>query len=108
MLTAYSVITQLFPAMLLSFGERPRVNAVAAAAGIIAGELTVAAIAVSGASLASLIPSAPAVVKDLNVGIVALVINVAVIFIVSLGMRRVGAATADGVTDADGRYAPTP
>jgi SSS family solute:Na+ symporter len=87
LLTGYSVVTQLFPALVLSFGDRPRVSALAAAAGIIAGELTVATVAISGASLAALIPSAPQLVKDLNVGVVALAINVAVIALVSLVTR---------------------
>lgn len=88
LLVGYSIVTQLFPALLLSFGETPRVNAMAAAAGVIAGELTIIVIAMSGASVATLIPSAPQGVKDLNVGIVALVVNVAVIGLVTLVTPR--------------------
>ena len=93
LLTGYSVVTQLFPALVLSFGDRPRVSALAAAAGIIAGELTVGIVAVSGTSVAALVPRAPQLVKDLNVGVVALVVNVAVVLLVSLAKRaaRVGA-----------------
>ena len=87
LLMAYNVVTQLFPALVLSLGRVPRVSALAAAAGIIAGELTVATITIAGVSVASLVPSAPQVVKDLNVGIVALVVNIAVIAIVSLVSR---------------------
>lgn len=90
LLTGYSVVTQIFPALVLSFGERPRVGAAAAAAGIVAGELTVASVAISGASIATLLPGAPQLLKDLNVGIVALVVNVTVILLVSLVTRAAG------------------
>lgn len=81
LLMGYNVVTQLFPACVLSLGERPRVSATAAMAGIVAGELTVAAVTVSGTSIATLLPSAPQMVKDLNVGIIALAVNVFVIFV---------------------------
>ena len=95
LLMAYNVVTQLFPALVLSLGRVPRVSALAAAAGIVAGELTVATVTIAGVSVASLVPSAPQVVKDLNVGIVALVVNIAVITIVSL-VSRPPLARADG------------
>jgi SSS family solute:Na+ symporter len=56
-------------------------------AGIVAGELTVAAITVSGSSIASLVPAAPQIVKDLNVGIVALIVNVVVLAAVAVARR---------------------
>lgn len=87
LLMAYSVVTQLFPALVLSLGREPRVSAMAASAGIVAGELTVAFVTISGASVASLAPSAPQMVKDLNVGIIALAVNIIVIAIVSLVTR---------------------
>ncbi len=84
LLMGYNVVTQLFPALVLSFGDRPRISARAALAGILAGEFTVAAVSLSGSSMATLAPSLPQVVKDLNVGVVALAVNVAVIALVSL------------------------
>ncbi|MGI8508870.1 MAG: sodium:solute symporter family protein [Gemmatimonadaceae bacterium] len=87
LLMAYSVVTQLFPALVLSLGREPRVSAMAACAGIVAGEITVAFVTFSGASVATLVPSAPQVVKDLNVGIVALAVNIVVIVMVSLVTR---------------------
>lgn len=88
LLMAYSVVTQLFPALVLCLGNRPKVSALAAFAGIAAGELTVAYVTLSGAAVATLVPSAPQVVKDLNVGIVALLVNVVVLTLVSLVTRR--------------------
>jgi SSS family solute:Na+ symporter len=98
LLMGYNVVTQLFPALLLSLGERPKVSAAAAIAGLIAGELTVAVVTVSGASVATLVPQAPQMVKDLNVGIVALGVNVVVMAAVALATR--GAVDRSELIDA--------
>ena len=88
LLLGYAFVTQLFPALVLSLGRRPLASAAGAFAGIVAGELTVAWMSLSGASVASRMPWAPQVVKDLNVGIVAVAVNVAVLAVVSLATRR--------------------
>jgi SSS family solute:Na+ symporter len=88
LLMGYNVVTQLFPALLLSFGPTPRVSSAAALAGIVAGEVTVAAITLSGASLATLAPGLPDAMKDVNIGIVALAVNVLVIGLMSIVVRR--------------------
>jgi len=82
LLMGYNMVTQLFPALFFSLPERPMVSTAAAAAGILAGEATVAYLSLSGASVATLLPWAPQVVKDLNVGIVALIVNFAVLGVV--------------------------
>ena len=87
LLMGYNLVTQLFPALFFSLPERPMVSTAAAAAGILAGEATVAYLSLSGASVATLMPWAPQVVKDLNVGIVALIVNVAVLGIVGAVTR---------------------
>jgi solute:Na+ symporter, SSS family len=87
LLMGYNFVTQLFPALVLSLGSRPKVTAVAAFAGIAAGELTVAVLTISGASIATLVPSAPQFLRDLNVGFVALAVNVLVLTIVGLATR---------------------
>jgi solute:Na+ symporter, SSS family len=88
LLMGYNFVTQLFPALILSLGTRPRIGAAAAFAGIAAGEATVAAISISGSSIATLIPSAPQFLKDLNVGVIALVVNVIVMAIVGVVVPR--------------------
>jgi solute:Na+ symporter, SSS family len=45
-------------------------------AGIVVGEVTVAAMTLSKATLATLLPSFPHAVTDINVGVVAMVLNV--------------------------------
>ena len=88
LLMGYNFVTQLFPALLLSFGTRPKISAAAAFAGILAGELTVAWETVAGASIATLVPSAPQFMKDLNIGIVALLVNIVVLALVALATCR--------------------
>jgi len=88
LLMGYSLVTQLMPALLLSLGERPLTSAAGAFAGILAGELVVAYMTISGSSLSALVPSAPQVIKDLNVGVVALIVNIAVLAVVSLFTAR--------------------
>ena len=51
------------------------------------GEAVVAWLTFSGATLAKLLPAWPSVVTDLNVGVVALLVNVAVLAAVSLVTR---------------------
>jgi SSS family solute:Na+ symporter len=88
LLMGYNLVTQLFPAVILSLGQRRMVTTAGAFAGILAGVATVAFISLSGSSLTTLLPGAPQVVKDLNVGIVALVVNIVVLTIVTLATRR--------------------
>ncbi len=88
LLMGYNLVTQLFPAVALSLGQRRVVTAAGAFAGIVAGEATVAYISLTGTPVAAMLPGAPDVVKDLNVGIVALIVNVAVFALVTLATRR--------------------
>jgi SSS family solute:Na+ symporter len=100
LLLGYSFVTQLFPAVLLSLSRRPLASAAGAFAGILAGELSVAYLSLSGASVASRMPWAPQVVKDLNAGIVALAVNVAVLAVVSLATRRPAPVLAEEAVGA--------
>lgn len=83
LLMAYALVTQLFPALLLSLSRSRRCSAAGALAGIVVGEATVACIALSGATLSSLAPSWPSAITDINVGMVALLLNVATLCTVS-------------------------
>jgi SSS family solute:Na+ symporter len=87
LLMGYNFVTQLFPGLLLSLGARPRVSTGAVFSGIVAGEATVAYLSLSNTTVAALLPSAPQILKDLNVGIVALLVNLAVTAIVALVVR---------------------
>jgi len=83
LLAAYNVVTQLFPALILSLPNRPIATRQGAMAGIVAGEATVVALTLTGATMGSLFPSWPPVITDLNVGIIAMLVNVLVLFAVS-------------------------
>lgn len=88
LLVSYAFVTQLFPALLTSLFARNPLTREGAAAGMVVGVGTVALITAGGYSLAGLFPFLPGALKDLNVGVVALGLNVAVALAVSLATRR--------------------
>ena len=88
LLMGYNFATQLAPALLLALGPAPLVTPAAAIAGILAGVGTVVAVTLSGTTFAKLFPAWPSAITDLNIGIVALVVNLAVLGVVTLVTRR--------------------
>jgi len=88
LLMAYAMVTQLFPALVASLMPTRIVTAGGAIAGIVAGEATVAAISLGDLKLATLLPTWPSSVTDLNIGLVALVVNIVTMVAVSLATRR--------------------
>lgn len=95
LLMGYSFITQLAPAVFFSFLKQNFVTKQGAAAGMICGVIAVAYITISGTTVASLFPSLPHAVQDLNVGIIALLVNVAVMVVVSMLTRSAAQASAE-------------
>jgi SSS family solute:Na+ symporter len=83
LLAGYNFVTQFFPAVVLGLAARPLATRAGAIAGILAGVATVAWLTLSGTTLAKAFPTWPSVVTDLNVGIVALLVNTAVLAVVS-------------------------
>lgn len=83
LLMAYSFVTQLFPSLIMSLARRNFVTKQGAIAGICVGVVTVAAINLTHTTLAALIPGLPETLHEVNVGIVALVLNVAAMCLVS-------------------------
>ena len=92
LLLGYNLVTQLFPALILSLPAEPLATRAGAMAGIIAGEATVAWVSLSGSTLAKLFPRWPSGITDLNIGIVAMVVNIVVLVVVSAATRRRAAA----------------
>jgi solute:Na+ symporter, SSS family len=90
LLMGYSLVTQLFPSLVLSLAQRNIATREGAAAGIIAGVATVAAISLTGADFHKL-AWLPPQLQDLNIGIVALAVNFVVLIVVSLAMRLAAA-----------------
>jgi solute:Na+ symporter, SSS family len=82
LLTGYSLVTQLFPSLVLSLGKRNIAAREGAAAGILAGIATVAFVSLTGLNFHKL-PWLPPQVQDLNIGIVALAVNLIVLIALS-------------------------
>ncbi|MBV8914093.1 MAG: sodium:solute symporter family protein, partial [Acetobacteraceae bacterium] len=94
LLMGYSFVTQLFPSLLASLFRRNPVTAPGAIVGIVAGVLTVAATVLTHTTTATLLPFLPPPWQDLNIGIVALAINIVATICVSAVTRsRRGAET---------------
>ncbi len=104
LLLGYNFVTQLFPALVLSLPERPLATRAGAIAGILVGEAAIVWTAVAKVTLAKLFPHAPAVLTDLNVGIVAMTANFATVIVVSALTRRPLPATVPApATSSAGR-----
>jgi len=89
LLLGYNFVTQLFPAFMLSLSARRVVSAPGAIAGILTGEAIVIFLQVSGVKLATVFPTWPSAITDLNIGIVALIANTVVLLAVSAMTRPV-------------------
>jgi SSS family solute:Na+ symporter len=88
LLMAYAFVTQLFPVLVASLLRNNPVTRPAAFASIIVGEATVAWVSLTKSSVGALFPFLPEPLKDLNVGIVALILNVIVLVLVTLFTRK--------------------
>lgn len=87
LLMGYSFVTQLFPALALSLTRNRWVTRGGAAAGIVAGVVTVATVGLTHTNVGTLFPELPAQIRELNAGIIALAVNVTVLFVVSAVAR---------------------
>ncbi|UZJ79239.1 sodium:solute symporter family protein [Fictibacillus sp. KU28468] len=96
LLMGYSLVTQLFPALLFSLAKKPFVTKQGAFAGIACGVAVVAYVSIKGTTLAILLPMLPQAVKDLNIGIVALLVNIIVLLIVSALTRPLAVSKKAG------------
>jgi solute:Na+ symporter, SSS family len=88
LLMGYAFVTQLFPALIASLLAVNPVTPLAAAAGILAGVAAVATTTLTHSSVATLFPFLPGPLQDLNIGIVALVVNITTLIIVSTLTRH--------------------
>jgi SSS family solute:Na+ symporter len=83
LLMGYSLVTQLFPALLCSLATRNRATKQGAFCGILAGVFVVALTTSLHLSVAQLFPFLSDSLKDVNIGFLALAVNVIVFAIVS-------------------------
>ncbi|TCP23753.1 SSS family solute:Na+ symporter [Scopulibacillus darangshiensis] len=88
-----SLITQLTPSVLLALPKRPILTAQGSFSGIVTGVIIVSYLTLTGTTIGSLFPSLPQVVKDINIGLIALIINVIVSLSVSFIQKAAMAKT---------------
>jgi solute:Na+ symporter, SSS family len=88
LLMAYSMVTQLFPSLIASLMASRVVTSAGAIAGIVVGELAVAVVTLGEFKLPELFPSLPHALTDVNIGIVALLLNVLTMVAVSASRGR--------------------
>ncbi|APR35690.1 sodium:solute symporter family protein [Paraburkholderia sp. SOS3] len=84
LLMGYNFVTQLAPAFFASLLHRNPATTRGSIAGVAAGMLCVASISLTGTRTAKLLPFLPASLHDVNVGAVALTVNILVFAVVSL------------------------
>ena len=102
LLLGYALVTQLFPALVLSLVRPGWVTKQGAMAGIVAGVGMVGAMSFAGATpetsstVDSLIGGLPSFLAQLNLGIVALVVNLIVMCVVSTLTRSAAPAPGSG------------
>jgi SSS family solute:Na+ symporter len=88
LLMGYSFVTQLFPALVASLLPHNPVTREGAFAGICVGVATVAVTTLTHTTVATLFPDLPETLQDLNIGIVALALNLVALGVVSALTRR--------------------
>lgn len=88
LLMGYSMVTQFFPAIVFSLKKNNPISKAGAFCGILAGELIVGYVTVAHQTVATMMPFMPQWVKDLNIGIVAMIVNLVVTFAVSAFTRN--------------------
>jgi solute:Na+ symporter, SSS family len=84
LLMGYAFVTQLFPALICSLMARNPMTKQGAAAGIIVGVAAVAYVTLTKSTFVTLLPFLPAKATEINVGFVALILNVIASATVSL------------------------
>ncbi|QGQ45587.1 sodium:solute symporter family protein [Metabacillus sediminilitoris] len=87
-LMSYSFMVQLFPALFFSLWKRNPATVQGAFAGMIAGIIIVFYSTVTETSLATLFPSLPQEIKDIDLGLAVIIINIVVTLGVSAVTRK--------------------
>lgn len=82
-LTGYSLVTQLFPALLASLFKNNFITKQGAFTGILLGESIVIYTTASNTTMATLFPTMPSFIQDINMGVIALLINIVSMVVVS-------------------------
>ena len=97
LLMGYALVTQLFPALAVSLADRRAFTGGGAFAGICVGAAIVMATTITKATLGGLLPGLPGWIQDLNIGVVALGLNIVTALAVSAVERRISVRIGAGV-----------
>ncbi|PFH88072.1 sodium:solute symporter [Bacillus sp. AFS088145] len=89
LLMGYSLVTQLFPTLVFSLMKKNFVTKQGAFAGIFTGVATVTYVTISNTTIGSLFPALPQYIKDLNIGVIGLVVNLVFLVVVSLFTKNI-------------------
>ncbi|WP_129690646.1 sodium:solute symporter family protein [Gottfriedia acidiceleris] len=89
LLMGYSLVTQLFPTLVFSLMKKNFVTKQGAFAGIFTGVATVTYVTISNTTIGSLFPALPQYIKDLNIGVIGLVVNLVFLVVVSLLTKNI-------------------
>ncbi|MGG2093496.1 sodium:solute symporter [Bacillus sp. S13(2024)] len=98
LLMGFSLVTQLMPGMVFGLSKYNFITKQGAAAGIIAGVATVIYTTLTSTTIGTMFPALPQWVKDINIGIIALVINLIIMTFVSLVTKHLT------ITDNKGEF----
>ncbi|MCM3652516.1 sodium:solute symporter [Metabacillus litoralis] len=86
---AYSFVLQLFPPLIFSLKKKNPVSKAGAAAGMIVGVGLVAYFTLAETTMATLFPTFPQFIRDFDIGIAAITVNMIVMFTVSAFTRKI-------------------
>ncbi|MFS0783281.1 sodium:solute symporter family protein [Bacillus sp. 1P06AnD] len=85
---SYSLIIQMAPSLFFSFMKQNKMTKQGVIAGIMAGEATVLAMTLTGATLKQLLPGFPVWITDINSSFLALIMNVIIMMLISLFTQK--------------------
>lgn len=101
LLAGYAIVVQILPAVLGSVLPRPPFTRQGAAAGLVVGAALAATAPFAGADWKHLRAFLPEQLAEVNVGVVALAVNLLVAALVSAWTRREGPSAPDAAESAD-------
>jgi SSS family solute:Na+ symporter len=96
LLMGYAFVTQLVPGLVCSLMRNNPATKAGVSTGIVVGVATVATIALTHSTIGSLLPFLPVEMNDINVGFVALALNVVATAAVSMATRPAAASATLG------------
>jgi SSS family solute:Na+ symporter len=97
---AYSFVLQLFTPLAFSLMKKNPVSKIGASVGMIVGVGIVAYQTLEGTTMATMFPSAPHFIQDLDIGIIAITINTIIMLTVSLFTTKVSVIQEEPINQA--------